>query len=98
LGARAIFLDRETAEAARGRLLRAGFAAELRRDPLAGEDDDEDHPWAVLSDAPEVMVELLAEEYDGWLDVDRDPAERPPPLDLPVAPRRRKHGDGPAEP
>ena len=38
------------------------------RERFAGEDDDEDHPWTVLTDAPVVMVEVLVEEYDGWLD------------------------------
>lgn len=63
----------------------------------AGEDDDEDHPWAVLTDAPEVVVELLVEAHDGWLDV-VDP-EAPPvlpsrPLHLPAAPRTSyRHDD-----
>ena len=35
-----------------GRLLRDGFDASCDREPFAGEDDDEDHPWVVSSDAP----------------------------------------------
>jgi len=42
----------------------------------------------VLSDAPEVVLELLVERYDGWLDVPEPPAPRAP-LHLPTAPRRR---------
>jgi hypothetical protein len=41
------------------------------------------------------MVEMLVDEYDGWLDAeDAAPAAPPlPPLDLPAAPRRIKRGD-----
>ena len=88
---RALFFDRDDAERVLRRLSVDGFATELDREPFAGEDDDEDHPWVVATDAPEVMLELLVEEYDGWLDV---PSEQPPggvpPLDLPDAPRRVK--------
>jgi hypothetical protein len=34
-------------------------------------------------------VELLVEEYDGWLDVPEEPPALPP-LDLPTAPRKIK--------
>ena len=86
---RGIFFDELHARAALARLLTDGYEAELVRDRLAGEDDDEDHPWALLSDAPEVVLELLVDDYDGWLDTDAEP---PPaaPLDLPQAPRRIK--------
>ena len=36
-----------------------GFDAEVRRHRFAGEDDDEDHPFVVVTDAPTVMLELL---------------------------------------
>jgi 8-oxo-dGTP diphosphatase len=65
---RAILFEREDADAVAARLHRDGFDAEVVRERLAGEDDDLDHPWAVLTDAPEVVVELLVEQYDGWLD------------------------------
>ena len=85
---RAIFFDEEHAAVAVARLRRDGYGAELERERLAGEDDDEDHPWAVVSDAPAIALELLVDELDGWLDTD-DPAPAPaPPLDLPLAPRR----------
>jgi hypothetical protein len=50
----------------------------------------------VLTDAPEPLLELLVEEYDGWLDVeDTGPAAATPPVvpppDLPDAPRRIKN-------
>ena len=89
---RGVFFDRQDAEAATARLVADGFSAEMVRERLAGEDDEEDHPWAVLTDAPEVVVELLVERYDGWLDVP-DPAPQvaqPPPL--PLAPVRTRGG------
>jgi hypothetical protein len=84
---RGIFFEEDDARAVVGRLLRDGYDAACTREPFAGEDDDENHPWVVSSDAPVVMLELLVEEYDGWLEPDEPP---PPstPLDLPTAPRR----------
>ena len=64
----AVFFEREDAEAAADKLRADGFTAEVVRERLANEDDDEDHPWAVITDAPEVVVELLVERYEGWLD------------------------------
>ncbi len=72
---RAIFFDEDDARAVAARLLADGFEAVVDRERLAGEDDDEGHPWAVVSDAPELMVELLVDEYDGWLDSE-DPRRR----------------------
>ena len=90
---RAIFFDEDDARAVVARLQTDGFEAHLARERLAGEDDDEDHPWAVLSDAPAFMMELLVDAHDGWLD--EDETERPvaPPLDLPTGPRRLKRPD-----
>ncbi|WP_457206782.1 hypothetical protein [Nocardioides sp. P5_C9_2] len=92
---RAIFFDEDDARAVAAHLLRDGFEADVARERLAGEDDDEGHPWAVVSDAPDFMVELLVDEHDGWLDGE-DTAARPalPPLDLPAAPKRIKRPDG----
>ena len=100
---RAIFYDEEDARAAAARLTRDGFDAVVQRERLAGEDDDEDHPWAVATDAPEVVVDVLVEAYDGWLDLDppapgSGPAgpgspvggAAPAPPPLPDAPRRVK--------
>ena len=64
----AIFFEREDADAVAARLLADGFTAEVMRERLANEDDDEDHPWAVASDAPEYVLELLVDAHDGWLD------------------------------
>ena len=97
---RAIFFDEEHAAAAVARLRRDGYTAEIERERLAGEDDDEDHPWAVVSDAPQVALELLVDVYDGWLDTDDTddvaayPARAAPPLDLPTAPRRHHRPPG----
>ena len=90
--ARAIFFEEDAALTVASRLAADGFTAAVVRERLAGEDDDEDHPWAVLSDAPEFVLELLVERYDGWLDVPDEPApgsRAGAPLDLPTAPRRR---------
>ena len=43
---------------------------------VAGEDDDEGHPWAVVSDAPAFVLEVLVDQHDGWLD---DEEVAPPP-------------------
>ncbi|MDP3892796.1 hypothetical protein [Nocardioides sp.] len=90
---RGIFFERDDAEAAVAALRAAGYDARAERERLAGEDDDEDHPWAVLSDAPALQLELLVDRYDGWLDADKPDRPRtppPPPLRLPEAPRRIK--------
>ncbi|HSE72651.1 MAG TPA: hypothetical protein VLA97_17920 [Nocardioidaceae bacterium] len=91
---RAVFDDEDAARAVAARLTQDGFDAEVVREHLAGEDDDEDHPWAVLTDAPEFVLDVLVEAHDGWLDHghDTEPVDvpTPPPLDLPEAPRRIK--------
>ena len=88
-----VALDAEDdARAVADRLRAAGFAARVERDRFAGEDDDEDHAWVVLTDAPPFLVEVVAEEYDGWVDdaLDAPPDPPPAPLALPDAPRRVK--------
>jgi hypothetical protein len=92
---RGVFYEEDDARAAAARLVRDGFEATVERDRLAGEDDDEDHPWAVLTDAPDLVLEVVVEQYDGWLDRDAvpgqdGPVDAPPPLELPDAPRRVK--------
>ena len=96
---RAIFFDEDDARAVVDRLRADGFEAHVERERLAGEDDDEDHPWAVLSDAPAFMLEVLVDTHDGGLD-EADGAEPPreqgapsPPLHLPTAPKRIKRPD-----
>ncbi|QYJ04119.1 hypothetical protein KUV85_00120 [Nocardioides panacisoli] len=91
---RGIFFDEDEARTAAASLVRGGFSAEVARERLAGEDDDEDHPWAVVTDAPEIVLELLVETYDGWLDHDdaEDEPATPDPLPLPGQPRRIKRG------
>jgi hypothetical protein len=88
---RAVFHEEDDARRVVARLRADGFAADAARERFAGEDDDEDHPWAVVTDAPEFALELLAEEYDGWVDHDAEAPPAPaPPLDLPDGPRRIK--------
>ena len=89
---RAMLYEEQHARVVAERLRAGGFAAVVGRDRFAGEDDDEDYSWTVLTDAPSPMVEALVEEYDGWVDDAPDAAVRPPvvPPDLPDAPRRVK--------
>lgn len=94
---RGIFFEEDDARAVAARLRSDGFDADVVRERLAGEDDDEDHPWAVVTDAPDIALELLVDELDGWLEVDEQAptAVVLPPLkaDLPQAPIRVKRPD-----
>lgn len=86
---RAIFFDEDGAREVARRLVTDGYDAAVARERFAGEDDDQDHPWAVVTDAPALLVERLVDERDGWLDTDDEPpAAAAAPLDLPAAPRR----------
>ncbi|KQY56298.1 MULTISPECIES: hypothetical protein [unclassified Nocardioides] len=90
---RGIFFEEDDARAVVAQLQREGWEASVVRERLAGEDDDEDHPWAVLTDAPPFQFEMLIDQYDGWMDTDDVPAGPSvvvPPLDLPTAPKRIK--------
>jgi hypothetical protein len=87
---RAIFFDEDDAAAVVARLRADGFEARAERERLAGEDDDEDHPWAVITDAPAFMLEVLVDTHEGWLDEEDEQVQALPPLDLPAAPRRIK--------
>lgn len=91
---RAIFFDEDHARAVVARLRADGFEASTERERLAGEDDDADHPWAVVTDAPSFMLEVLVDTHDGWLDEGEEAAATAPPLDLPAAPRRIKRDLG----
>ena len=87
---RGIFFDEDEARAVVAALVADGYGAEVSRERLAGEDDDEDHPWAVVTDAPEIALELLVERYDGWLDLDVPEPTRVELPPLPTQPRRIK--------
>jgi hypothetical protein len=98
---RGIFFDEDDAAAVAARLHADGYDARVERERLAGEDNDEDHPWAVLTDAPAFQLELLVDRYDGWLDTDDPPGDSPgdspggsatgqPAPQLPDGPRRLK--------
>jgi hypothetical protein len=89
---RGIFFDEEVAARVAARLERDGYEAHVVRERFAGEDDDEDHPWAVVTEAPEFVLEVLVDEHDGWLDADEMP-EPGSTLELPDAPRRGSRGD-----
>ncbi len=88
--ARGVFFDEDDARAVLARLVTDGWESSLRRDRFQGEDDDEDQPWIVVSEAPALVLELLVEEYDGWLDSGEEATRPVPPLDLPAAPKRVK--------
>ncbi len=85
---RGVFFEEEQARAAVSRLVRDGFEAGCVRERFAGEDDDEDQPWVVLTDAPSGILEALVEEHDGWLESSAPPPTTPSAL--PDGPRRRK--------
>lgn len=89
---RAVFFDEDHARQAVDRLLHDGFEATCGRQPFAGEDDDEDHPWVVQTDASAVVLEVLVDQHDGWLEPDETPSPTSP-LVLPCAPRRGRGGD-----
>ena len=72
---RAIFFEEDDAQAVVTRLRADGFEARAERERLAGEDDDEGHPWAVVTDAPTFMLEVLVDTHDGWLDEDDGSSE-----------------------
>lgn len=94
---RGIFFDEETARVVEAELVSDGYAVTLGRVQFAGEDDDEDHPWTVTTDAPAIVLEVFVDRYDGWLDDEPDPTWAPPsspPLDLPTAPKRHHHPPG----
>lgn len=86
---RAIFFEEDDARHVVRRLVANGFEASARRERLSGEDDDEGHPWAVVTDAPDFMLELMVDDHDGWLDTEMDEPTGPP-LVLPTAPKRIK--------
>ncbi|MCW2785701.1 MAG: hypothetical protein JWP74_2218 [Marmoricola sp.] len=92
---RGIFFDEESARGAERKLVADGYQVELTRVRFAGEDDDEGHPWAITTDAPEIVLELLVDRYDGWLDDEVVETPRPvlAPEPLPDAPRRRHRPD-----
>ena len=93
---RGIFFEEEDARSAAATLEREGWTARVGRERYQGEDDDEDHPWSVETDAPEMVLELLVDEYDGWLDIPEeapDDSIAPEPVELPDNPKRIKRPD-----
>jgi hypothetical protein len=87
---RGLFFDEDVARRVAERLTAGGFAAEVGRARFAGEDDDEDQPWSVTSDAPDAVLEVLVEAHDGWLDDDEPAPSEAEPLPLPTEPVRFK--------
>jgi hypothetical protein len=73
-----VFADRDVAEEIADELDSEGFAeVHVVREDLAGEDDSEDHDWAVYVRTPDeegyaARFEALAAENDGWYEADPD--------------------------
>jgi hypothetical protein len=93
---RGIVFDEDAARHIERRLRSDGYAVKVSRARLAGEDDDEDQPWAVETDAPVAALELLLDAHDGWLDDEQAPPSgggmgEIVPLPLPDAPQHRRH-------
>lgn len=66
---RAVFFAADHAQAAAHRLTTDGFTVQVVQQPHAGgEGVGGGHQWVVLTDAPEFVLELLVERYDGWLE------------------------------
>ncbi|HET6694213.1 MAG TPA: hypothetical protein VFG97_07895 [Pedococcus sp.] len=63
-----MFYERDDAAAAVDALHARGYAAWLRKQRFAGEDDELDHPWAVETDAPDTLVIALVDDDSGWLE------------------------------
>lgn len=92
---RGVVDDETDARAVADRLRGDGWQAHVERERFAGEDDDEDHAWAVVTDAPQVALELLVDERGGWVDPgDEGPRPGLAPPELPSAPRRVKRAGG----
>ena len=71
-----MFPDRDVAEEIADDLDSEGFVeVHVVREALAGEDDSEDHEWAVYVRTPDdasyaARFEALAADNDGWYDPD----------------------------
>ena len=87
---RGIFFDEESAREVERQLSNDGYSVALGKVSYAGEDDDQDHPWAVTTDAPSIALEVLVDRFDGWLDdEDENTAPVSAPVQLPSTPRRQ---------
>jgi hypothetical protein len=71
-----VFPERDVAEEVAASLSDEGFTdVRVVREALAGEDDSEDHEWAVYVRTPSdpayaVRFQALAAAHDGWYDPD----------------------------
>ncbi len=86
---RGIVFEESDALAVATALHQSGYHAHVVRERLAGEDDDEGHPWAIVTDAPAVLLEVLIDDFDGWVDLP-EPTPPRPPLSLPPGPKKLK--------
>jgi len=87
--ARGVVFEEEAARTVERELRTHGYAVTVTRERFAGEDDDEDHPWAIETDAPATSLDLLLEAHDGWLEDEVTDPVAPAPIELPDTPRRR---------
>lgn len=82
----AYFWEREDADAVAELL-----DGQVRRGRFHGEDDDEDHPWVVVTATDRAVLEQVAGAHDGWLEAPADEPTPATPPPLPTEPRRLKN-------
>ena len=93
---RAFFYDEGDATRVVERLTAEGWDAGASRERFHGEDDDDDQPWLVVTDAPAMLLDALTDEYDGWMDFAEDAADASvAPAPLSDAPKRIKRPSSP---
>jgi len=86
------FFDEDLARLVAGQLRAGGFEATVQRGRFAGEDDDEDQPWVLDTDAPDLVVEIAVEEAGGWVEYEHpgSASTLPDPPPLPTGPIRSR--------
>ncbi|WP_262852124.1 (deoxy)nucleoside triphosphate pyrophosphohydrolase [Mumia quercus] len=91
-GAEAHFDEGDDADDVVAALAADGYAAVVRREGFAGEDDSEDRAWLVRVEgaaAAQRLAELVAEVELAWM-VEAEAAPPVPPAPLPTGPKRLK--------
>lgn len=73
-----------------GALEAEGYAATLRREGFAGEDDSDDRAWVLVVEPFDDRVVEMVDVYGGWLPGDPQAWPEPPPPPLPGQPKRLK--------
>lgn len=84
------FDERDDADELVKALEAEGYTVTTRREGFAGEDDAEDHAWAVVVEPFDERVVDMVDVYGGWLPGDERLPEDAPAPDLPDGPKRLK--------